>query len=91
MYYFCDKNILNLFSTEFKKIKKKVIIKKLVAKENLKKKIKNVEAIIHYFEKNKVNKSDLVLTIGGGTISDLISFCCSIYMRGIIFGQYLLR
>ena len=81
MYYF-DKNILNLFSTEFKKIKK-VIIKKLVAKENLKK-IKNVEAIIHYFE-NKVNKSDLVLTIGGGTISDLISFCCSIYMRGIIF------
>ena len=56
----------------------------MYANENLKH-FKNVEKIITYFEKKNINKSDLVLVIGGGTVSDLISFCCSIYMRGVSF------
>lgn len=81
---FCDNNVYNLFKNKIKKIKKKIFIKKLHANENLKH-FKNVEKIISYFEKKNVNKSDLILVVGGGTISDLISFCCSIYMRGISF------
>jgi 3-dehydroquinate synthase len=81
---FCDRNVYNLFKNKIKKIRKKIFLQKLYANENLKH-FKNVKKIISYFEKKNINKSDLVLVIGGGTVSDLISFCCSIYMRGISF------
>lgn len=81
---FCDNNVYDLFKNKIKKIQKKIFLQKLCANENLKH-FKNVKKIISYFEKKNINKSDLVLVIGGGTVSDLISFCCSVYMRGISF------
>ena len=83
MYYFCDFNVYGLFKNKLKKITKKYI-KKLYATEKLKD-IKNIPKIIEYLENIQTNKSDLVLIIGGGTVSDLIGFCCSIYMRGLSF------
>ena len=70
---FCDNNVYDLFKNKIKKIQKKIFLQKLCANENLKH-FKNVKKIISYFEKKNINKSDLVLVIGGGTVSDLISF-----------------
>ena len=81
---FCDSKVYELFEDKLRKIKKKTYIKKLNASENLKD-IKNISKIIQYLENIRTNKSDLILTIGGGTVSDLIGFCCSIYMRGLSF------
>lgn len=81
---FCDFNVYGLFKNKLKKITKKKYIKKLYATEKLKD-IKNIPKIIEYLENIQTNKSDLVLIIGGGTVSDLIGFCCSIYMRGLSF------
>ena len=81
---FCDSKVYYLFADKLKKIKKKFYIKKLQASEKLKN-LKNIPKIIEYLENIQINKSDLILTIGGGTVSDLISFCCSIYMRGLSF------
>jgi 3-dehydroquinate synthetase len=81
---FCDFNVYGLFKNKLKKIKKKTYIQKLHANEKLKD-IKNIPKIIKYLEKIQTNKSDLILIIGGGTVSDLISFCCSIYMRGLSY------
>ena len=81
---FCDLKVYDLFEDKLKRIKKNFYIKKLNASEKLKD-IKNIPKIIKYLENIQINKSDLILTIGGGTVSDLISFCCSIYMRGLSF------
>jgi 3-dehydroquinate synthase len=81
---FIDNRVFKIFKKKITIIKKKKFVKKFVANENLKN-IKNVLDIVEFFEKNKINKSDLVLVIGGGTVSDLIGFCCSIYMRGLTF------
>jgi len=81
---FCDRKVYRLFDFKLKKINKKTYVKKLNANEKLKD-IKNIPRITNYLEKIKANKSDLILSIGGGTVSDLISFCCSIYMRGLCY------
>ena len=70
---FCDFNVYGLFKNKLKKITKKKYIKKLYATEKLKD-IKNIPKIIEYLENIQTNKSDLVLIIGGGTVSDLIGF-----------------
>ncbi len=39
--------------------------------------------VVDFFEKNKCNRYDLVIAVGGGIVIDLVSFVCSIYMRGL--------
>ena len=41
--------------------------------------------IIEELEKNTVGRHDLLISVGGGFVSDLVSFVASIYMRGIPF------
>lgn len=50
-----------------------------------KKNLKTAEEIINKFVELKITRADLVITFGGGVISDLGGFVASIYQRGIDF------
>ena len=44
---------------------------------------KNVKNILDFLVKKKCNKNSLLVSLGGGSISDITGFISSIYMRGI--------
>lgn len=82
---FCDKNLKKIFFKFKKKINKKIFFLKpiyLEPDENTKSLIE-LPKLLSYLEKIKCSRSDLIIAIGGGTITDSISFAASIYMRGI--------
>lgn len=78
--FFVDKKLKNAFK-KFAKIKSNKIYY-LKANESLKD-YKNVQKILLYLHKNNISSDDLIYVVGGGTISDLISFVSSIYKRGV--------
>jgi 3-dehydroquinate synthase len=43
----------------------------------------NLDDLIDIFIFYKISKSDKVLIIGGGVLQDAVSFCCSVYARGV--------
>jgi 3-dehydroquinate synthase len=45
----------------------------------------NLKDIIDVFIQNRISKKSRVLVIGGGTLQDAASFCCSIFNRGVEF------
>ena len=45
----------------------------------------NLEKIIDLFILNNLSKKSKILIVGGGVLQDSISFCCSIFNRGISF------
>jgi 3-dehydroquinate synthase len=47
------------------------------------KSLSSIEQLTNLCIKNNINKSSLIIAIGGGALSDLIGFFSSIYMRGI--------
>ncbi|MCL2574245.1 MAG: 3-dehydroquinate synthase [Defluviitaleaceae bacterium] len=47
------------------------------------KSIATTMALLKYFHENRLDRSSLVVAIGGGAISDIAGFAASIYMRGI--------
>jgi 3-dehydroquinate synthase len=47
----------------------------------------SLEKVLSTFQKNQINKTDHVVVIGGGSISDLVGLACSIYKRGINFSM----
>lgn len=51
------------------------------------KSLKSVELILSEMESLKLNKTDLLLSFGGGIIGDVGGLCASLYMRGIDFIQ----
>ncbi len=78
--FFVDKKLKKAFKKFVKLESNKVYY--LNANENLKD-YKNVKKILLYLHKNNISSDDLIYVVGGGTISDLISFVSSIYKRGI--------
>ena len=81
-----DKNVPNIFKTKIKKILKKyeIFIKDYSPSERLKN-FSNVNILIEYLIKNKFNRNDLVIAVGGGIIGDFSGFVASIFKRGINF------
>ena len=82
---FCDKNLKKFFFKFKKKINENVVCLQpfYLEPNESNKSLKNLPIIINYLEKIKCSKSDLIIAIGGGTITDVISFVSSIYMRGV--------
>ncbi len=60
----------------------KIILIPLKASEDTKS-IPFISKISNQLEKKKCSKSDVIISIGGGTILDISSFVASVYMRGI--------
>ena len=86
-----DKNINNSGESKVKLIKsllerhgKKIISYEIMPHESNKGIDQSID-LIKFLEKNTVGRFDLLLSIGGGFISDITSFVASIYMRGIPF------
>ncbi|OUW48701.1 MAG: 3-dehydroquinate synthase [Candidatus Pelagibacter sp. TMED196] len=81
-----DKNVPNIFKIKIKKLlrKYKIFVKDYSPKENLKS-FTNVNILLEYLIKNKFNRSDLVIAVGGGIIGDFSGFTASIFKRGLNF------
>ena len=81
-----DKNVPNIFKIKIKKSlsKYKIFIKDYYSNEDLKS-FTNVNILIEYFIKNKFNRNDLVIAVGGGIIGDFSGFVASIFKRGLNF------
>ncbi len=81
-----DKNVPNIFKKKINKLlsKYKIFIKDYYSKEDLKS-FTNVNILIEYLIKNKFNRSDLVIAVGGGIIGDFSGFAASIFKRGLNF------
>ena len=81
-----DRNVPNIFKTKIKKLLKKykIFIKDYSPSERLKN-FSNVNILIEYLIKNKFNRNDLVIAVGGGIIGDFSGFVASIFKRGINF------
>ena len=80
-----DKNIpLSIISALVKKLKTKKIIYKFKAIEK-NKNYKNVEKIHNILFKNKFNRTDCIISFGGGITGDVVGFSASTFKRGIKF------
>ena len=80
-----DKNIPKKQIKKIKKnIKKKTILIKFSSSEKNKNQ-KSVNFILNILLKNKFNRNDCVISVGGGIVGDLASFVSSIFKRGIKF------
>ena len=78
--YIIDKKVYELYFSD------KVINNKIILESS--EKIKTQDALFNLlndFTRFKVNKNTKIWCIGGGTLSDLVGFACSIYKRGISF------
>lgn len=51
------------------------------------KNFKNYKRILDFCLKNKLNRDDAIIAIGGGVVGDIAGFAASSYMRGIDFIQ----
>ncbi len=47
---------------------------------------KQIEKIHDFLLSNKINRSDFILAVGGGVISDLVGFAASTVLRGVKWG-----
>ena len=80
-----DKNIpLNFIAALLKKLKTKKIIYKFKATEK-NKNFKNVDKIHNILFKHKFNRTDCIISFGGGITGDVVGFSASTFKRGIKF------
>jgi len=81
-----DKNVPNLFKRKIKKLLKnyKLFTKEYLPNENLKT-LNKANELIEVLIKNRFNRNDLVLAVGGGIVGDFAGFVASILKRGINF------
>ena len=81
-----DKNVPNIFKIKIKKLlnKYKIFFKDYSPSEELKN-FQSVNNLIEYLIKNKFNRNDLVVAVGGGIIGDFSGFAASIFKRGLNF------
>ena len=47
------------------------------------KSLKNVNIILNIFHKYEINRGHEIICVGGGSLLDLLGFCCSIWHRGL--------
>ena len=84
-YILIDSKVYNNFSSYFNKLKRKDII---LIKINSSEKIKSIK---HYWDiasqllNKKINRSSIIVAIGGGTLGDLVGFIASTILRGVKF------
>ena len=67
-----------------KSFKKKIFLFYLTSNERNKSQ-KNVDKIINILLKNKFNRNDCLISIGGGIIGDLSAYAASIFKRGLSY------
>ena len=67
-----------------KSFKKKIFLIYLTSNERNKSQ-KNVDKIINILLKNKFNRNDCLISIGGGIIGDLSAYAASIFKRGLSY------
>tara|TARA_Y100000591_G_scaffold140134_1_gene120398 strand:+ start:869 stop:1975 length:1107 start_codon:yes stop_codon:yes gene_type:complete len=81
-----DKNVPNVFKIKIKKLlnKYKIFVKYYLPNEELKN-FYSVNNLVEYLIKNKFNRNDLVIAVGGGIIGDFSGFAASIFKRGLNF------
>jgi len=80
-----DKNVPKKFILKIKsKLKKKIIVKTFKLNEK-NKNFKNVTEILNLLFKNKFNRNDCLIALGGGITGDVAGFAASIYKRGLKF------
>lgn len=51
------------------------------------KSLRTAEQILHFLSKNKFERQDTIIALGGGVVGDLAGFVAAIYLRGINFVQ----
>jgi len=75
---FIDEKVFKLHNLNFRN---KILY--IIKSTEKNKSIKTVEKIINFLVNNSISKDFTFIAIGGGIVSDLISFVASIYKRGI--------
>lgn len=70
-----------------KKLNIKNSIKYVLKDGEKEKNFKNYEKILNFALKNKLERKDAIVAIGGGVVGDLAGFVASTYLRGIDFIQ----
>lgn len=70
-----------------KKLNIKNSIKYILKDGEKEKNFKNYEKILNFALKNKLERKDAIVAIGGGVVGDLAGFVASTYIRGIDFIQ----
>ena len=81
-----DKNVPNKFKVDLKKILKKYEL--LLINFTANEKAKSLKTVNTYLDKilsKNYNKSDLIISVGGGITGDVAGFISSIFKRGINF------
>ena len=81
-----DKNIPKIFKIKLKKNLKNFNL--VFMPFNANEKSKSIKTVNYYLEKlllHNFNRSDLVISVGGGITGDVVGFVASIYKRGINF------
>ncbi len=81
-----DKNIPNRFKKVlYKKLRKKKLFKiEILPSENIKK-YSTIDKIHKLLFQKRFNRTDCVISFGGGIIGDVVGFAASIFKRGIKF------
>ncbi|HOK05319.1 MAG TPA: 3-dehydroquinate synthase family protein, partial [Victivallales bacterium] len=79
-----DKNIFNIYKNFIYDAKHGFLVLEPGEKE---KKLSNIEKICREALKNHLDRTSIIITLGGGVIGDMGAFAASIYMRGINFIQ----
>lgn len=71
----------------WKKLKIKNAIKFVLKDGEEQKKFKNYKKILDFALKNKLERKDAIVAIGGGVVGDIAGFVAATYLRGIDFIQ----
>lgn len=79
-----SKKVYKLYGSLLNFDKKNVFILNDGEKE---KNFKNYQKILNFCLKNKLNRDDAIIAIGGGVVGDIAGFAASCYMRGIDYIQ----
>lgn len=77
-----DENVYALHNKLFNKISSNVLLYKLQAVEN-NKSIEQYQKIINYLLENNFQRSDEIIAVGGGIVTDLSLYVSATYKRGI--------
>jgi len=77
--FIIDKNVNSLYKKNMKDFKNLYIFEA----DEKNKDLKNLESILKFMFKNKLDRNSLVVSIGGGITGDITGFASGIYMRGI--------
>ena len=82
-----DKKVANLHAAFFEELKVKDFSIFIIDEPEKQKNINTCLDAINLMKKDGFNRSDAVIAVGGGAITDLAGFVASSYMRGITYLQ----